>query len=124
MRTEVSVPGISKERGKLPALTALGARELAVPLAAGPLTCGDLIGPALSEPVNAAEVGVPVATEHPVNTETIKSVAIRPRRCGAIGRQRASPGIRPRRVARSPSTAWRRACRRAVRCGQPACTGQ
>jgi hypothetical protein len=67
MRIEVLVPGIRKERGKLPAPTALGALKLAVPLAAGPPTCSELIGPVLPEPVNAAEVGLPVATEHPVN---------------------------------------------------------
>jgi hypothetical protein len=32
--------------------------------------------------------------------------------------------VRSRRVPPSRSTAWRRACRRAVRCGQLVCTGQ
>jgi hypothetical protein len=86
MRIEVLVPGIRKERGKLPAPTALGALKLAVPLAAGPPTCSELIGPVLPEPVNAAEVGLPVATEHPVNPETIKSVATSPRQCAVSGR--------------------------------------
>ena len=31
------------------------------------------------------------------------------------------PGVRPRSPAPSPSTAWRKASRRALRCGQPAC---
>jgi hypothetical protein len=80
MRIEVSVPGISKERGKLPAPTTLGALGLAVSLAAEPPICGELIGPALCEPVTATKAGVPVVTEHPVNTEAIKTMAIRPRR--------------------------------------------
>ena len=33
-------------------------------------------------------------------------------------------GVRPRRAAPSASTGWRRASRRALRCGQPACAGQ
>jgi len=32
--------------------------------------------------------------------------------------------VRSRRVAPAPSTVWRRASRRALRCGQPACAGQ
>jgi hypothetical protein len=72
MRIEVSVPGISKERGKLPAPTTPRALELAV----GPPICGELLGPAVYKPVTAAEVGVPVDTEHPVNTETINSMTI------------------------------------------------
>jgi hypothetical protein len=63
MRIEVSVPGIRKERGKLPAPTTLAAPRLGLSLAAGPPT--------------GAEVGVSVATEHPVNAETIKSMTIR-----------------------------------------------
>ena len=77
MRIEVSVPGIRKERGKLPPPTTLGALELAVPLAAGPPICGELIVPPLYGPVTGTEVGVPVATERPVNTETIKSKTLR-----------------------------------------------
>ena len=76
MRIEVSVPGIRKERGKLPPPTTLGALDLAVPLAAGPPIC-ELADPSLSEEVNAGEVAVPVAAEHPVNTETIKGKTIR-----------------------------------------------
>jgi hypothetical protein len=124
MRIEVLVPGIRKERGKLPAPTALGALKLAVPLAAGPPTCSELIGPVLPEPVNAAEVGLPVATEHPVNPETIKSVATSPRQRAVSGGQRTSSVFRPRRVARSLSTASRRVSHRALQCGQPACAGQ
>ena len=116
MRIEVSVPGIRRERGKLPAPTALGRLSSQLPLAAGPPTCGELIGPALPEPVNAAEVGLPVATEHPVTPETIKSVAASPRRCAASSGQRASSGVRPRRVARSLSTASRRVSHRVLRC--------
>ena len=76
MRIEVSVPGIRKDRGKLPPTT-LGALELAVPLAAGPPICGELVGPSLCGPVTGPEVGAPIATEHPVNTETIKSKTLR-----------------------------------------------
>ena len=77
MRIEVSVPGIRKERGKLPAPTTLGAPRLGLPLPAGPLICAELAGPALCEPVTGAEGGVSVATEHPVSTKTIKSMTIR-----------------------------------------------
>jgi hypothetical protein len=51
MRIEVTVPGIRKERGKLPAPTTLGAVRLGLPLAAGPPICAELAGPALCEPV-------------------------------------------------------------------------
>ena len=77
MLIEVSVPGIRKERGKLPAPTTLGALKLAVPLEAGPPICGQLIGSSLCGPVTGTEVGVPVAAEHPVNTEKIKGKTIR-----------------------------------------------
>jgi hypothetical protein len=77
MWIEVSVPGIRKERGKLPAPTTLAAPRLGLPLAAGPLICAELAGPALREPVTGAKVGVSVATEHPVNAETIKSMTVR-----------------------------------------------
>ena len=77
MRIEVSVFGIRKERGKLPTPTTLGALKLAVPLAAGPPICGELVGASLCGPVTGTEVGVPVAAEHPVNTATIKSKTIR-----------------------------------------------
>ena len=53
MRIEVSVPGIRKERGKLLAPTTLGALRLGLPLAAGPLICAELAGPALREPVTS-----------------------------------------------------------------------
>ena len=76
MRIEVSVPGIRKERGKLPAPTTLAPPRLALPLAAGPPICGELVGPSLCAPVTGTEVGAPVATEHPVNAETIKSMTI------------------------------------------------
>ena len=77
MRIEVSVPGIRKERGKLPAPTTLAALRLGVPLAAGPPICAELADPAVCEPMTGARVGVSVATEHPVNAETIKSMTIR-----------------------------------------------
>jgi hypothetical protein len=80
MRIEESVPGIGKERGKLPAPTTLGALRLGPPLAAGPPICAELAAPALCEPVTGAEVCVLGVTEHPVNTETIKSMTIRLRR--------------------------------------------
>jgi hypothetical protein len=75
MRIEVSVPGIRKERGKLPAPTTLDALRVGLPLAAGPPICAELAGPALCEPVIGAEICVSVVTEHPVNTETIKSMS-------------------------------------------------
>jgi hypothetical protein len=77
MRIEVSVPGISKERGKLPPPTTLGAHKLAVPFATGLPICGALVGPTLCRPVTGTEVGGPVATEHSVNPATIKSKTIR-----------------------------------------------
>jgi hypothetical protein len=40
------------------------------------------------------------------------------------GRRSFYSEVRPRRVAPSPSSVWRRAFRRALRCGQPACAGQ
>src|SRR5215831_16281106 len=49
------------------------ALKLAVPLAAGPPICGELVGASLGGPVTGTEVSVPVAAEHPVNTEKIKS---------------------------------------------------
>jgi len=79
MRIDVSVPGIRKERGKLPPPTTLGALELAVPLAAGPPIC-ELVGPSLCEPMTVARVDAPIATEHPVNSETTNNTTIRPRR--------------------------------------------
>ena len=77
MRIEVSVPGIRKERGKLPAPTTFGALRVGLPLTAGPPICAELAGPALCEPVTGAEVCVSVITEHPVNAETIKCMTIR-----------------------------------------------
>ena len=77
MRIEVLVAGIRKEPGKLPAPTTLAAPRLGLPLAAGPPICAELAGPARCEPVTGAKVGVSVATEHPVNAETIKSMTIR-----------------------------------------------
>jgi hypothetical protein len=62
MRIEVSVPGIRKERGKLPAPTRL---------------CAELADPALCEPVTGVEVSVSVAAEHPVNTAIIKIMTVR-----------------------------------------------
>ena len=70
MRIEVSVPGIRKERGKLPPPTTLGALRLALPLAGRPLIWGELDGPAPCEPVTGTQVGAPVATAHPVSAKT------------------------------------------------------
>jgi len=42
MRIDVSVPGIRKERGKLPAPATLPMRRLTVPLASGPPICCEL----------------------------------------------------------------------------------
>ena len=124
MRIEVSVPGIRKERGKLPAPTTLGALKLALPLAAGPPICGELVGPSLCAPVTGTEVGAPVATEHPVDTEMIRSITVRLRQSADSSRQSPSSGVRRRRVAPSPPTARHRACHRALRCGRPAYAGQ
>jgi hypothetical protein len=58
----------------------------------------------LCEPVTGAETGVSVATEHPVNTETIKSMAIRLRQAPAAAASRlvlvSDRGalLRPRRL--------------------------
>ena len=104
MRIEVSVPGIRKERGKLPAPTTLGALRLGLPLAAGPPICAELAGPALCEPVTGAEVCVSMVTEHPVNDETIKSMTIRSASDPAAAASRLVPGsdrgalLRPRRL--------------------------
>ena len=73
MRIDVSVPGIRKERGKLPAPATLPTPRLAVPLAAGPPICGELVGPVLGQPVIGTEVGASIATVHPVSAETAKS---------------------------------------------------
>jgi hypothetical protein len=77
MRIEVSVPGIRKERGKLPAPEGLPALRLSVPLAAGPPICRALVGPALYELVTGAEVGASIASAHPVSAKTGKSANIR-----------------------------------------------
>ena len=126
MRIEVSVAGIRKERGKLPAPTTLAAPRLGLPLAAGPPICAELANPALSEPVTGAEVGVSVATEHPVNTEMIKRMEY-DHQPPPVSRQQqpaACSGVRSPRVAPFPSTAWHRASHRALRRGRPACAGQ
>jgi hypothetical protein len=56
MRIEVSLPGIRKERGKLPAPTTLEPPRLALPLAAGPPIWGKMVDPAQSEPVTGGEI--------------------------------------------------------------------
>ena len=73
---------------------------------------------------DCTEFGMPVATEHPVNTETIKSMTIRLRQWDASSRLPPSSCVRPRRVAPSPPTAWHRAYHRALRCGRPTYAGQ
>ena len=65
-----------------------------------------------------------VRHQHPVNTEIIKSMTIRPSHEPPAAAEPPSPGVRPRRVARSPRTASHKASRRAPPCGQPACAGQ
>jgi hypothetical protein len=77
MRIEVSVPGIRKERGKLPPPTTLGALRLALPLAGRPLIWGELDGPALCEPVTGTQVGAPVATAGEVCFQPRKFAAVR-----------------------------------------------
>ena len=69
MRIDVSVPGIRKERGKLPAPATLPMLRLTVPLASGPPICGELVGPALCEPVTGAEIGASIASAHPVSSQ-------------------------------------------------------
>ena len=114
MRIDVSVPGIRKERGKLPAPATLPALRLAVPLAAGPPICGALVGPALCEPVTGAEIGASIASAHPVSAKTGKSTPIRSTD-KPLHWEPPSSGIRPRRVAPPQPNAWRRASRRALR---------
>ena len=82
-------------------------------LATRPPICGELLGSPLCEPVTAVEIGVRAATVHPVNTETIKNMTIRPCWRSASGRQPPSSGVRPRCVAWFPPTGWHRASRRA-----------
>ena len=53
-------------------------RAEAVALATRPPICGELLGSPLCEPVTAVEIGVRAATVHPVNTETIENMTIRP----------------------------------------------
>jgi hypothetical protein len=77
MRIEVSVRGIRKERGKLPAPTTLAAPRLGLPLADRPPICAELAGPAPCEPVTVSKLGVLAVTKHPVNTETIRSMTSR-----------------------------------------------
>jgi hypothetical protein len=73
MRIDVSVPGIRKERGKLPAPATLPTLRLTVPLATGPPICGALVGPALS----GGAVGKSIASAHPVSAKTGKNTPIR-----------------------------------------------
>jgi hypothetical protein len=75
MRIEVLVPGIRKERGKLPAPRTLGALWLAAAPAAGPPICGEFDGPAMGAPVIGAKVGVaPLATAHPVSAKPTRNM--------------------------------------------------
>jgi hypothetical protein len=62
MRIEVSVPGIRKERGKLPAPTTLGPLRIGLPPAVGSTIWGELVDAAPYELVTGAEVGEPFAT--------------------------------------------------------------
>lgn len=73
MRIEVSVPGIKKERGKLPTPIRRGPLRLVLPLAVGLLICGELVEPASKGVVTGAELCEPVAIPHPVSAETTKS---------------------------------------------------
>jgi hypothetical protein len=61
MRIEVSVPGIRKDRGKLPAPTTLEPLRLASLLAAGAPVWGEMVDPP-SEPVTGGEVRRPGGT--------------------------------------------------------------
>jgi hypothetical protein len=76
MRIDISVPGVRKERGKLPAPATLPSLRLAVPLAAGPRICGALVGRALCEPVTGAEVGASIANAHPVRQSPSHQAAV------------------------------------------------
>ena len=62
MLIEVSVPGIRKDRGKLPAPTTLEPLRLAFPLAVGPLIWGKITDPGRSEAVTGGEVRELVGT--------------------------------------------------------------
>src|SRR5215471_12024245 len=73
MRIEVSVPGIRKERGKLPAPRSLGVLRLA----AGPPVCSELDSPSLGAPAIGAGVGTPRATTHPVSANPTRSAPVR-----------------------------------------------
>jgi hypothetical protein len=77
MRIEVSVPGIRKDRGKLPAPTTLEPVMLARSPAAEPPIRGKLIDAAPSELVIDAEVRESVAAAHPVSPKTAKRMIIR-----------------------------------------------
>jgi hypothetical protein len=60
MRIEVSVPGITKDRGKLPGPTTLEPLGLVSSLAAGRPIWGEVVDVALSGPATGARVGEPV----------------------------------------------------------------
>jgi hypothetical protein len=71
MRIEVSVLGIRKDRGKLPAPTTLGPLTLASSPAAGPILDRPLDA-ALEALVIGAEIREPLATAHPVSAKATK----------------------------------------------------
>jgi hypothetical protein len=60
MRIEVSVPGITKDRGKLPGPTTLEPLRLVSSLAAGRPIWGEVVDVALSGPASGPGVGKPV----------------------------------------------------------------
>jgi hypothetical protein len=60
MRIEVSVPGITKDRGKLPGPTTLEPLRLVSSLAAGRPIWGEVVDVALSGPATGAGAGEPV----------------------------------------------------------------
>ena len=72
MRIEVSVFGIRKDRGKLPAPTTLGPLTLASSPAAGPPILDRPLDAALEALVIGAEIREPLATAHPVSAKATK----------------------------------------------------
>jgi hypothetical protein len=75
MRIEVLLPGIRKERGKLPARTTLEPLGLVSSLAAGRPIWGEPADVALLEPATVAEVGEPVATGRVQPTSSVSATA-------------------------------------------------
>jgi hypothetical protein len=76
VRIEISVPGIRKDRGKLPAPTILGPLTLARSPAAELPIRGQLIDAAPQELAIGAESREPVAAAHPVSSKTAERMMV------------------------------------------------